>query len=831
MCSQRLVVLGCFLALVCLASGPLPSDAQRPEAQNAHTLPAVLQASTVGAVDVVDSLGDKLPHKDALKRFGTVRFRSGDGILSLAYSPDGRYLASGSRNDVVRLWDATSGQLVRTFKEHWVWALAFSPDGKHLATGGANKLVRLWEVESGKEVHQMRGHKATIKSLAFSKDSGALVSGSDDHSVRLWKVSDGSQVAVYQGHTFGVNAVAIAPDMKSLASVSTDRTIRLWNGKPKPVMHAPSAIQAISYLPDRKTLITGGDDGFIRVWDINTAMQTREWKGHSTTITHLSLSADGKTLVTAGADKMLRVWDVVQGTELRTMERRLGDCDALAMTPDGKFVAAGGFNNTIQRWDATSGNALANPPGLPGAISAMACSADGSLIAAAFTTNQVQLIDYAGKEKHRLVCNGEDAEMLLAVAPDGKQLATVSLPDTIILWDTASGKEKHRLTLQERDEVRCLGYSPDGQRLAIGYTNGGLRIWDPSAGKVVKQIATPRDARAVAYSRDGKTLAVGSVDAIVLYNADTYQPVRQYAKLNDTVACLAFAPDGRHLAAGMFANNIRLFDLTQPKEKTDIEPRALEGHQGVVYGICWSTNGRCLVSAGFDKTVRLWEFVNGQQIAKWTGHDGEVSAVAFHPLGRKVVSASRDTTLLIWDATTMGLDGKLPNIQGLNVQEMDQFWKELASDNNPQGNKALWTMVAGQRDSVKYLSNKVFLADPKKIQQCILDLNSDKFKDRETATATLASYERWVEGVLRKTLENPASEEVRQRVEKLLARLVGKDAISLQQERSRVRRIIEILEQSATDDARKLLQDLARGAAEEDLRDMAQAAVDRLAKR
>jgi WD40 repeat protein len=821
MFSRRLIIVGGLLSLVWLATAP--SDGRR------------LQAASTAAVDVTDAQGDPLPHKDALKRFGTVRFRSGDGILSLAYSPDGKYLASGSRNDVVRLWDATTGQLVRTFKDHWVWALAFSPDGKQLVTAGSNKVVRLWDVDTGKEVHQMRGHKATIKSVAFTPYNNSIISGSDDHTVRLWRVSDGSQVSAYEGHTWGVNAVAISPDKikVSLASVSTDRTLRVWDGKHPGAMPAPSALQAVAYL-DRDTLITGGDDGIIRVWDIPTAKQTREWKGHPTTITHLAVSADGKTLVTAGADKLLRVWDVVQGSELRSIQRHLGDCDTLALSADGKFVAAGGFNSTIQRWEVANGNALPAPPAVPGAASAMACSADGKLSATGFTTNQVQVLDLAtGKERHLLVCGPEDTEVLVAFAPNGKQLATASIPDTVILWDTTAGKEEKRLSLPERDEVRCLTYSPDGRVLAIGYTNGGLRLWDPQQGKVVKHIPMQRGARAVAYSRDGKMLAVGTEDAIVLFNANTYQPVREYTKLNDTVACLAFAPDNRHLAAGMFANTVRLFDLTLSKDKKEVEPRALEGHQGVVYGITWSPNGRCLASAGFDKTVRLWEFVNGQPIAVWTGHQGEVSGVAFHPSGRKVVSASRDTTVMVWDATVLGLDGKLPDVKGLDVPTMDQLWKDLASDNNPVGNKAVWTLAAGSKDSVPQLAKKVFLADPKKILQYIKDLDSEKFKEREEAMAALSSYERWVEGVLRKTLETdpPPSEEVRQRIAKLLKRLEGKDAISLQQERLRVRRIIEALEQAATPAARDLLRDLANGAAEEDLRDMAQAAFERLSKR
>src|SRR5262249_55857275 len=356
-------------------------------------------------------------------------------------------------------------------------------------------------------------------------------------------------------------------------------------------------------------------------------------------------------------------------------------------------------------------------------------------------------------------------------------------------------------------------------------------IWDATSGQVAKQIPMPRGARAVAYSRDGRTLAVGSEDVIMLYDTTGYQVVRQYGKLNDTVSCLAFAPDGRALAAGMFANTIRLFDLTVPKDKTDYEPRALEGHLGVVNALAWSVNGRCLASAGFDKTVRMWEFVNGQQITSWTGHAGEATAVAFHPSGRQVISGSRDTTLLAWDTTCLGEGGKLPEPRELGKQELDRLWTDLASENNKKGNQALWTVVPA-KDHVPYFDKKVFRVDPKKIQQYILDLNSDKFKDRENATTMLASYGRWIEGVLKTTRDNPPSEEVRQRVEKLLQRLeIGKDATTLEMERLRVRRIIEALEQTASPESRELLRLLAEGAAEEDLRDMARGAFERLSKK
>jgi WD40 repeat protein len=784
------------------------------------TVMGLFFALTWLSLDRRSAAQESLP-KGALQRIGAARFRTGDGILSLAYSADGKYLASGGRNDVVRLWNAETGQLVRVFRETWVWGLAFSPDGKLLATGGANKIVRLWDQETGKEIHsgKLDGHTATVKSLAFAKDGAVLVSGSDDGAVRVWNIADGRLAQCHEGHTFGVNAVGALPDKQTFLSAGIDRTLRFWTDKPT-VFHAPSGLETIACLDD-KTVITGGDDGFIRVWDKAGAKEVRSWRAHADSITHMALSRDGKTLVTGGLDNELNVWDVKKAIKLRSIPRRLGDRDSLAMTADGKVLAIGGFNNTILRFDVVTGKPLAGFPSLYGAASALACSADGNLLAAAFTTNQVQLLDFAtGKEKHRLICGPEDAELLLALTPDGSLLATVSLPDTIKLWTTATGKEKGRLTLAERDEVRYLAFGPDGKQLAIGYVQGGVRLWDAASAKVVKQIDCPRGAWSLAYAPDGKTLALGMEDAVVLFDTQTWQPAREFGKLNDTVACMAFAPDGRHLAAGMSTGAIRLFDLTQSKNVPG-EPRSLDGHHGMVNSIAWSANGRCLVSAGLDRSVRLWEFVNGSGVAKWDGHEGEATAVVLHPFGRKAVSASRDTSLLVWDVTL----GAPLDAKGLNAEALDELWDNLASDNNALGNKALWSLAAAPKDSIGYLSKKVFVADPKKIERCIKDLDSKQIKVRNQASATLANYGRWVEGVLMKTLHDRPPEEVRQRIVLLLDRMEGK--MSFQQERLRARRIIEVLEQTQSPSAFELLQKLAKGAAEQDLRDMARAALRR----
>jgi WD40 repeat protein len=801
--TRKTAFLGCFLGLAWLG-GSSGADAQ----------PGPKALSNTG------------PGKDLVRRIGTMQFRVGDGILSLAYSPDGKYVACGARNGEVVLFDADTGQPLQRFKEPFTWALAFSPDGKTLATAGATKTIRLWDLTTGKETKSLKGHQATVKALAFSADGTLLASGGDDGMVRVWNSGDGSGVAAYSGHVFSVNSVAVTGDGKHVISAGADHTVRIWNGK-RAEIQAPAAVSACVLVPEAGAFLAACDDGFLRVWSFETGALLREWKGHEGSITHLAMSKDGKTAATMSADGQLRIWDAGKGAAITKMSRSAGDADALALSPDGTIVAIGGLNNTVRRWKALTGEPLVATLAEDGAVTAVAPTPDGKSVLAAYSTGQLVLLDLAtGKEFGRAACGQSGGDAPLAVSPVGNAVASYCGPGAIVILDLPALKESKRLPQADGDDVRCLAFHPDGTKLAVGHASGAIRVWDLASGQVATTIPGVRAVRALAYSRDGLFLASGADNFIGIFNSATGAASREYSKFNDINSCLAFSPDGRTLAAGMFATGIKLFDLAQPAGAKDVVARTLEGHLGVVNAVAWSTNGRTLISGGFDKTVRLWEFVNAKPIITWAAHEGEICGVTLDPLGRIAVSGSQDTTIAVLDSTRLGHQGNMPPAPALSKDALDKLWKELASDNNEVGNAAMWKLAC-TTDNASYLKQKVFLTDPKKVQKYLEDLNSATFKVREQAMTALAGYERWIEGVLRTALERPPSEEVRQRLELLLGRLTHADSISLEQERLRARRAIDALEQAATPAARDLLQALAAGAAEEDLRDMAKAAAAR----
>lgn len=285
-------------------------------------------------------------------------------VRSLAYSPDGQTLASGSCDHLIKLWDLKTGKESATLKGHKneVNSVAYNPDGKTVASGSYDKTVKFWDVKTGKEVATLVGHKGTVNSVAFSPDGTTLASGSADHTGKLWDVKTGKEIATFMGHTDGVGSVAYSPDGKTLATGSDDQTIKLWDvktGKESATIKIPAGMCPVVFSPDGKTLATGGantvgtwaagERNALRRWDVKTGKElaTLEevWGTYS-----VAYSPDGKTLALGGVGGVL-VLDAATGKELFRLDGDQMSLVALAYSLDGKLLASAGKDRTIKVWD------------------------------------------------------------------------------------------------------------------------------------------------------------------------------------------------------------------------------------------------------------------------------------------------------------------------------------------------------------------------------------------------------------------------------------------------------------------------------------------------
>ncbi|MBI3248830.1 MAG: WD40 repeat domain-containing protein [Deltaproteobacteria bacterium] len=278
-------------------------------------------------------------------------------VRSVAFSPDGTTLASGSSDCTIRLWNVAQGQERTVLRGHtlWVRSVAFSPDGTTLASGSGDSTIRLWDVASGRVRNVLQGHTDPVAFVAFSPDGTTLASGGRDHTVRLWDIARGQERAVLQGHTDTVAAVAFSPDGTTLTSGSFDHTVRLWDvarRQERAVLRGhTNRVAFVAFSPDGTTLASGSFDHTVRLWDVARRQERAVLRGHADWVLSVVFKIDGTTLVSGSRDHTVRLWDVARRQEWAVLQGHTDAVESVAFSLDGTTLASGSADHTVRLWE------------------------------------------------------------------------------------------------------------------------------------------------------------------------------------------------------------------------------------------------------------------------------------------------------------------------------------------------------------------------------------------------------------------------------------------------------------------------------------------------
>jgi WD40 repeat protein len=575
------------------------------------------------------------------------------GILQgIAFSPDGKQIATAELNEGVRIWNRSSLELVRNLgeKSRFAECLAYSADGKRLASGnGHDGTIRVWNVETGEEVTHFTQPGVRILSICFSPDGGRLVSGGWDGPVKVWELASGTAVVSFQADPQGVTRVAFSPDGKHLATGGTEGA-KLWDSATgKLVSSRPGQSGRVAFSPDGKLLAVSASE-MVVLWEVATGKDVRLVQGHQKQISDVAFSPDGRRLVSGGWDRLVIVWDVATGRPDLTLKGHTGLVEGVAFSSDGLEVASYGREGTVKLWKtvgATDSVHLETPPN-EGSGFRPAFNRDRSLEACGTIRCQIKVFDLStGKE--RVTLAGHDRPLrCVGFSPDGVYLASGAggfgygpdgkllndSPGEVKVWDLATGREVVKLAGPPEEELAVM-FSPDGKRLAAGakggrrgIAGGDLRVWEVGTWHQLWTVG-PRDQQ---QNPDGLRGEVGS---------------------------LALSPDGKRLATGDQAFEVRLWDLERGREIHKLlgHRRPASGYSLGIEALAFSPDSRQLASASDDRTVRLWDVESGAELHVSRGHTGMVYSLAFSPDGLRLASVGsnetgEDSTLKLSDTRT-----------------------------------------------------------------------------------------------------------------------------------------------------------------------------------
>ena len=727
------------------------------------------------------------------------------GSHAIPVSSDGRLLATlegGNGNPNLDLWDVSTGKLAcRIAGVQQRQTVCFAPNDKTVAVAGY-KDIRLWEVATGNLSRTLPAPGGQVRSMTFTNDSTRLITGSADKIIRIWDVDTGRELRQWNAQSTVPIKLQISHDGIHLASLGQiefsdapgDR-IHLWDietGQPSgQLVHAGKHLRTFVFSPDGKELVAGDREGFLSFWDPITCTRMRQMPGFHSDLVAIAYAPNGSTLAIGGGGGTVRLLNPMTGAEQPKGGGHTAIAHAVLITSDGRTTFTAAWDGTIRTWDTRSGREVACSPG---------------------HSDWIQLLPLT--DGRVLICAGVDKKLQVQELATGKTLGM--LPD-----------------YQSYSDVKL---SPDGKSVAYGTEDNSVTLVRLETAKETQRFkGLASRVNGLAFGSDGRTLLAWDNDRIVCeWSLDSGRELQRFSLLTRegdqasegglTYIC-AISRDSRFIAYGSQHKFIAIVDLTEQKEV-----RRFENLPDGVSAIALSPDGKTVAWGGWeDSTIRLGEIATGLERQHFTGHQGRVYQLAFSADGKLLVSSTDDTAPLVWDLMGHG-DGKQDNPRPLTVDELSLCWSDLAKADAGLAHSAMRKLSASPAQTVSFLESRlraIPVTDVEhRAQSLVAALDSNTFSEREKATRALAELGSAAEPVLRKALAAQPSLEVRHRVNELLAILEKRLTGGL----LRQWRAVELLEEIGTPTARQLLQTLSSGAPDAWLTREAKASVKRLAK-
>ena len=661
-----------ILILIALIFITEPVAAQKPEliVQTGHTNAVTSVAFSPdgkyiasGSLDWSTKIWDTESGKE-------LRTYTSSNIFSVAFSPDGRLLASAGSDTVVNVYDIVNNSKIGSVRgENMVQGLCFSPDGNMLATGHgyplwykklakittADNAIRLWDTKSLDLIKEFIGHSQLVTSIAFSSDGKQVASASEDSTIRIWNVESTKEILRLTEHRGAVNQICYSPDGLLIASAGEDSTIRLFyvaNGKEIVVLSAPDgAVKTVKFTTDGRYLATGAQNGAIRLWDLWSGEISETIGIHDGAVSSLDISSDGKWMISGSWDQTIKIWDMDNYSERTTLTGYADGNQSVTIDRLGKYLACGSNDHSIKVWNLESGKLRTAFSGHTLPVYPVGFSKDDKILISSGLDSNVIFWDMGNRKQLRSF-KAHTAITCMAVNDKNNYVALAGKDSVIKVWNLSRGKLIQTLK-GHAGVLWALTTTPNDSLLVSASYDKTIKFWDVKKGRCVKTIRDSSVSNAICFSPDGHYLASGSG---LIMDMQTDKPA-YYGEWGSNGGMM-FSPDGKVLAVG--DNRIvRIIETGTWKELTQ-----LSGHASYINALTFSKDGKFLYTVSTDARTIIWNASTWQPLISLTVI-GQKDWVAVAPDGR-------------FDGTSEGMK-KMHFVQNLNSVPLDALFEKYYS--------------------------------------------------------------------------------------------------------------------------------------------------------
>jgi WD40 repeat protein/DNA-binding Xre family transcriptional regulator len=536
---------------------------------------------------------------------------SPSNIHAIATSKDSRFFVTGHDDSSVRLWDATTNQLVQTYVGHEdkVNGVAISPDGNWIISASRDLKIKRWQIKTGKCLNTYTGHEDSVTSVSISSDGSWFISGSLDGTIKRWDILASDCLNSHEHQAF-IFDVAIAPNDNWFLSAGEDRTIKRWDVDTSKCINSyaehKSSVRAVAIASDSSWFLSGSDDASIKKWDVNTGACLRTYIGHQGSVWDIAIASDNSWFLSGSDDKTLEKWDVNTGNCSHNFCTTHKNCVfwVIAIAPNQEwFVVGGQVFNLIEQWDAINNRRIHTYYGSINSIRGAAVSSDGNwLIIGSADFGTIKCWDLNTDKCIRIYSGHQNTVWSVAISPDESWLVSGSVDHTIKRWDKLTGECLHTY-IGHKDRIWSVGISPDSSWILTCSEDQTIKRWSINTGKCI----------------------------------------HTYIGHTDAVNSLAISPDGRWFVSGSRDHTLKRWDIN-----TGECFHTYRGHQGLVRTIAISLDGSWFVSGSDDNMLKRWNIDTGDCLYTCTGHQESVWSVAISPDSSWFASGSTDSTIRRW---------------------------------------------------------------------------------------------------------------------------------------------------------------------------------------